>query len=229
MWSGSRLALLAASLLMIAGLALAPAVTANLVAPPRPPDVTFRLQDPVSGILWLFVLNFLINLALITGGLFVSSKLYGKEVGELPAKGSTFLMALLFAVAVITWVGAFVDFYLVTQSVYLDSLYDKDYHVISFGFFRWTAALLIIFTSIALAMFVFLRLRIESCLLSAAIITVMNPIWWILISEFGEKISFATIIIGVIVAPAVLRWVVLWHLENIRPTTKAAAQGTRTS
>jgi hypothetical protein len=209
-------------------------VSANPIIPSRPSsDVTFRLPDPVSGILYLFILNFLVNLSWITIGLFISSKVIGHQLGSPPKKGINFLLALLAGVAVITLVGAFVDYYLVTQSFYIEGVtlgtpYHGWYHLVSFDLVQWSVALVMIFVSIVLSLLLFLRLRASPSALTAGFVTILNPVWWVLIGEFGEKASFATIIVGIIAAPVMLRWALIWRFEEPAPT-KRDSETTRMS
>ena len=213
---------IAASLFMLTVL-LQQQASANLVIPRSPPDTTFRLTEPVSGIAWLFFVNIIVNLFFYSGLLLltVRKKIHGASL--IHTSALRFLIALVGVVVAITLVGAFVDYYLVTQPRYLDGIYDYFgrnvsgvYRVISLDLVNWALALAIIFLSIVALSAVVLKLNLRASTMVASGMAFVNVVFWLLIGIFGEDVTFLTIIFGMLVSPVIVRALILWYV-NERP------------
>jgi hypothetical protein len=199
---------------MITGSVLAISVlsSANPNVPPPPPDTTFALTNPLSSISWLFVINIVVNLFWFSALLLVSFKRFGKDLGALPANRFRFMAGVLSVGFLVTLLGAFVDYYIVAQERYLKLStlgggYRTGYfRVLSFDAGNWTIALVLIFVSIASFSYIFLRLSLKPNLIIAAVMTAMNPVWWVLVDVFGEAASFLTVLVGILCVPILLRW-----------------------
>lgn len=213
---------IAASLFMLTVL-LQQQASANLVIPRSPPDTTFRLTEPVSSIAWLFFVNIIVNLFFYSGLLLltVRKKIHGR--GLIHTSALRFLIALVGVVIAITLVGAFVDYYLVTQPRYLDGIYDYFgrnisgvYRVISFDLVNWALALAIISLSIVALSAVVLKLNMRAGMMVASGMAFVNVVFWLLIGILGEDVTFLTILFGMIVSPVTVRALILWYV-NERP------------
>ncbi|MFH1580457.1 MAG: hypothetical protein ABIE25_09955 [Thermoplasmatota archaeon] len=132
--------------------------------------------------------------------------------------GGRFLVALVCAVVAISWIGAVVDFYLVTQPRFIDGIYDNSgqgisgtYRVVVLDVANWTAALSLIALSIIACSHAFLRLRASMGLLIATGFVIINLAFWILIGVFGEAVTYLTFLFGALSAPIVVRALVRWY------------------
>lgn len=214
-----RLSAVQLPVLMIIGSVLAISVlsSANPNVPPPLPDTTFALTTPLSGISWLFVINIVVNLLWFSALLLFLFKGFGKDLGALPADRFRFMAGVLSVGFLVTLLGAFVDYYIVAQERYLKlSMLGGGYRtgyfrVLSFDAANWTIALVLIFGSIALSSYIFLRLSLKPNLIIAGMMTAMNPVWWVLVDLFGEAASFLTVLIGILCVPILLRWLLNMH------------------
>jgi hypothetical protein len=206
-------------ILMIIGSMLAISVlsSANPMVPPPPPDTTFALTDPLSGIAWLFVINIIVNLFWFSALLLASFKRFGRNLGALPARRSRFMTGVLSVGFFVTFLGAIIDYYIVAQERYLElSTGLGDYRtgyfrVLSFDAGNWSIALALIFASVVLSSYIFLRLSHKPNLVIAGVMTAMNPVWWVLVDLFGEAASFLTVLVGMLCVPILLRWLLNMH------------------
>lgn len=212
----------AASSLLIGAIVCSLQASANPSAPPPQPDTTFRLTEPFSGIAWLFFVNILVDLFCFCVLLLAFAKKYGSSSGIVKTSGKRFLVALVGAVSVIALIGAVVDFYFVAQPRFINGIYNSSgqdisgtYRVMVVDFNNWTAALIMIALSIIACSFAFLRLRISMGLLIAAGFVVINLAFWILISAFGEDVTFLTILLGVLSAPIAVRGLLHWYVADM--------------
>jgi hypothetical protein len=213
-----RLSAIQLPILMIVGSILAISVlsSANPMVPPPSPNTTFVLTDPLSGIAWLFVINIVVNLFWFSALLLFSLRRFGKDLGMLPARRSRLLTGVLSVGILVTFLGAVIDYYIVAQERYL-VLYSEfgtragNFRVLSFDAGNWALALVLIFSSIVVSSFIFLRLSLKPNLIIAAVITAMNPVWWVLVDVFGEAASFLTVIVGLLCVPILLRWLLNMH------------------
>jgi len=210
-------------ILMIVGSILAISVlsSANPNVPPPPPDTTFVLTDPLSGIAWLFVINIVVNLFWFSALLLASFKRFGNDLGALPARRSRFMMGVLSVGFFVTLLGAIVDYYIVAQERYLDLYTGFGYRtgyfrVLSFDAGNWSVALVLILASIVVSSYIFLRLSLKPNLIIAAVMTAMNPVWWVLVDVFGEAASFLTVLVGILCVPILLRWLLNMHEATCR-------------
>jgi hypothetical protein len=211
----------AASLLLIGAIVCTLQASANPSAPPPQPDTTFRLTEPVSGIAWLFFVNVLVDLFFYSGLLLAFAKKYVSISGIIKTSGTRFLVALVSAVCVIALIGAVVDFYIVAQPRFINGIYDSSgqnisgiYRVMFVDLKNWTVALTMIALSILACSFAFLKLRISMALLIAAGFVIINLAFWILISAFGEDVTYLTILLGVLSAPIVTRGLLHWYVVD---------------
>lgn len=220
----------AASLFLITVL-LQQQASANLVMPRAPPDTTFRLTEPVSGIAWLFVVNIIVNLLLYSGLLLLTVRKNPHDRGLMHASTLRFFVALVGAVIAITLVGAFVDYYLVAQPRYLDGIYDhfgRDisgvYRVVSLDMVNWVLALAIISLSVIAISVIVLKLDLRASTMVASGIAFANVVFWLLIGVFGEDVTFLTIIFGMLVSPVIVRALTLWYANERPLRTRDAAE-----
>lgn len=197
-------------------------VSANPVGPQSPPDTTFRLTDPVSGVLWLFLVNLLVNLACYCGVLLTFTKKYIGAYDLVRTTGIRFLGALVCVVMIITIVGAFVDFYLVAQPRYIDNIYNAagenisgTYRVFVFDALAWALALALIVASVVLASMLILQMSFKPSVAVAVIIAALNLIAWLLVGVLGEDIVFLSIMLSVLVAPVLVSFLVRWYAERV--------------
>ena len=173
-----------------------------------PPDTTFKVTDAVSGVTWLFLLNIIMNLFFLTAFLFLLAKVFSERIGNLHKKAYMFLVSVFVLALVVTLVGAFVDYYLVMG---IDPSYDPEARVIVADAANWTLALAAIFLSVALPSMALLRLSKVAGLTLAALITAVNPVWWILSDVFGFDVAMFTIIFGLILLPVLTKGLVDFH------------------
>jgi len=212
----------AVSSLLVSTVVLAIQASANPSAPPPQPDTTFRLTEPLSGIAWLFFVNILVDTFCFCGLLLAFAKKYVSSSGIVRTSGRRFLIALVGAVSVVALIGAVVDFYFVAQPRFINGIYNSSgqnisgtYRVMVVDLNNWTAALIMIALSIIACSFAFLRLRISMGLLIAAGFVVINLAFWILISAFGEDVTYLTILLGVLSAPVAVRGLLHWYVADM--------------
>lgn len=188
----------------------------NPIAPhPDDTDTTFRVDDSASGIALLVVMNILVNLFWICVLLFYVGKRFGADAMKMPATGMAFVLRVLLVAAVVTMVGAFVDYAFVMG---LESDYSGVYKVIQFDPLNWLVAIGIIFLSILCAAYIFLSMPVRPLLILAGVIAVLNPAWWLLTGLFGNDIPIATIFISALILPIALKGLLNLH------STLASAQ-----
>lgn len=188
-------------------------VVANPIGPPPPPeDTTFKLTDASSGLIWLFLMNIPANLFFLTAFLFITGRIFKDRIGNLPGKGWVFLSVVFVLAILVTVVGAFIDYYLVMG---IDPDYDEYARVILFDAGNWGLAVALIFLSVLLPAIALLRLTTVAAISFAALITVVNPVWWALAGVFGLDIAFFTIILGLIVLPVIVKLLLHFHNEFV--------------
>ena len=216
-----RSALLVSLLSCISIIILSLSVSANPGPQfPPPPDTTFKVTDAVSGLTWLFLLNIIMNLFFLTAFLFLTARVLLDRVGNLPKKAYMFLANVFVLAVVVTVIGAFVDYYLVMG---VDPSYDTHARVIVVDAANWILALAVIFLSVALPSMALLRLSRVAALTLAALITAVNPVWWILSDEFGFDVAMFTIIFGLIMLPVLAKGLVDFHnTQESRRVTEAS-------
>lgn len=200
-------------------------VSANLIGPRPSPDTTFRLNDPVSGIAWLFFVNLLVNFACYCGVLLAFAKKYIGADDLLRTTGLRFLGAIVCVVVAITAVGAFIDFYLVAQPRYIDSIYNAigddisgTYRVLVFDVVVWTLALALIIASIVIASILMLRMSRKPSVVVAVSMAILNLLAWLLIGFLGEDIVFLSIFFGMLLAPVLVSLLIRWYAAGMPGT-----------
>jgi len=160
------------------------------------------------------------NLFFLTAFLFLTARVLLDRVGNLPKKAYMFLANVFVLAVVVTVIGAFVDYYLVMG---VDPSYDTHARVIVVDAANWILALAVIFLSVALPSMALLRLSRVAALTLAALITAVNPVWWILSDEFGFDVAMFTIIFGLIMLPVLAKGLVDFHnTQESRRVTEAS-------
>ena len=213
--------MVAASSLLVGAIAFTLQASADPIGPPLPgPDTTFRLSDPITGVAWLFCVNVLLNMLFYSGLLLAVAKKYLSSSGIIETSGIRFFVALVCAVTVISLIGAAVDFYLLAQPRFIDTVNNHavdnpgTYRVIVLDLANWMAALSVISLSVIACPWFLLRLRVSMGLLIAAGFVIINLVFWILIGVFGEDVTFLTILFGVLSAPIVVRGLLRWYVTE---------------
>ena len=181
----------------------------------KPFDTTFKLDDPVSGIAWLFFINLLVNLACYTGMLLAIAKKLLDWGSLLQTSGIRFLGALVCAVVAITAVGALVDFYLVAQPRYVEDLHGT-YRVLAFDPITWALALILIMESVMLTSMLILKMGTGPSIIAAGGMGVVNLAFWLLTGLFGQDAVFITLIFGIMLSPVLVSLLIRWYNEGIR-------------
>ena len=212
--SVSRTALILCVLGLVSSFALSYASEANPIGSrPEPPvDTTFKLSDPVSGITWLYLINISFNLIFVTSFLMLIADRIPDEIRKLPIRGGAFLVIVLVVTAVVTLIGAVVDYYYVMG---VDADYDENARVVVVDAVNWARALIIIFISVALPSFFLLRLTPVGAIVMGSLVTAVNPLFWILSSSLGYDVIMAMIIIGVLVVPGLTVILLRFHNEFV--------------
>ena len=192
---------------------------ANPSVPPPPPSTFVRLSDSASSILWLLLLNVLINLFCYSALLLVFAKRHIAKSGIIDTSGRRFLSALICAVVIISLIGAIVDFYLLTQARYIR--FDTGagqgsgiYRVLVYDLANWILALSVIFLSILTTSLALLRLRVSVTLAIAVGFVIINLCFWLLADVLGEYTTFLTLIFGVLAAPLAVRALLQWYTSG---------------
>jgi hypothetical protein len=184
-----------------------------------PPDTTFYVKDDASGLAWLFFINVLIDMSVVSGAFLVATKTFKGDVGALDRRPLKFFMIFLMAILIITAVGAFVDFYVVTELEYWNGPYNQGpefmYHVLYFGALEWAVACSLIFGSVFGAM-IGVGVRGRPSAFIAAIVTAFSPVWWLLTMQFGEDVTYLTIFFSFFTAPVLLAGLLRWQANERR-------------
>ena len=201
--------------------------SSNPIAPPGSPpsitDTTFRIEDPTSGILLLIIINILVNLFWMCVLLLALGKRFGVHAMEIPATGLALVLRVVLVAALVTLIGAFVDYAFVMG---IDPDYSERYKVILFDPLNWSVALGIIFLSIVSSAYIFLNMPLKPLLLLAGVITALNPVWWVLTGTLGNDVPMATIIISALILPIALKGLLDLHrdlafVQGARAASKA--------
>lgn len=192
--------------------------SANPSVPPRPPDTTFRFDNPVSGVTQLVLLNLLVNMALLSIGFLAVARFSKRGFGDFPDATRDFFVRFVGCIVLVTLIGAFVDYFLVTREEFTSFWNGEAAGWVS-GYFRfvhpdalyWFVACVMIFTSVLLALSIVLRMHTRSSVPIAVGIASVNPVWWMMIYYLGEDVTFLTILFGILAGPILLAGVVRWH------------------
>ena len=226
--AGLALALVSTSCVML----LSGNVSANPIALPRQPfDTTFRLDDPMSSIAWLFFVNLLVNLTCYAGIMLAMAKRMLDWGSLLNTSGIRFLGALVCVVVVVTTTGALVDFYLVAQPRYIEGIVNQfhedisgTYRVLVFDPVTWTIALVLIMESVMLASMLVLKMAAKPSAVVAGGMGAINLVFWLLIGHFGQDVVFITLISGILLSPVLVGLLVRWYAEGIRKSGVSSAK-----
>lgn len=195
----------------------------NPIAPIDESDTTFRLDDdPVSGLIRLTLLNMLVNTALFSMGFLLVVHFFGSRSCRISSSTGVFFMRYVSCALTITVVGAFVDYFLLTKEVLWSTygvgtvggaVYSR---VIYVDPVNWLVACLLIFLSILAASVFVLGMSARLSLPIAAGMTLVNPVWWWLIYNFGEDVAFLTLLFGILASPILVAAAVKWHASEYR-------------
>ncbi len=222
--------LLLCSALALASVLILEAVSANPIAgPSRPHDTAFRADYVFFGLSWLFVLNLLVNTALLSIGFLLVARFAGPRLGNFSDKTLAFLARYLACIIFVTIIGALVDFLLVTREVYTTywtglSLEQGYYRMLYPDAVSWSVACVLIFVSIFASLVLALGMFVRHSLVIAIGITVVNPIWWTTIYYLGEDVTFLTLLFGILASPVLLFGVIRWHATDYSTHLAAAAR-----
>jgi len=197
----------------------------NPISPPgwnpyQPPDTTFNVRDDISGIAWLFFVNVLIDISLVSGAFLVSTRVFKGNLGTSNLSPKRFFAVFLLAILAVTVMGALIDFYIVTELTERDSM---TVHVLHQDTTDWAISCTLIFGSVAISMLV-IGVRALASALIGAIVTIFNPVWWSLTMHFGEDVVFLSIFFSLLSGPILFGYAVTWHTNERTPRTEAPAE-----
>jgi len=183
--------------------------SANPVVFPRTfIDTTFRFANPVIGFAYISLINFTINLFWFSLILLLLTGKFRERIGKFPAQKRKFLLKLMGSIALITFVGALIDIILLTEQDPLSKIYylrwDSAY---------WTAAAMLIFVSIQLTSNRILKIGIQPSSIIAIIIAALNPIWWAIIGQAGEMVTFITLFLSLLLVWIPISKLMDWHSD----------------
>lgn len=176
-------------------------------------DTTFRLSEPLSGILWLFFLNVLLDLLVLSASILFLTRTRPLRSGLRQTSGLGFLAALIGSGALIASIGAIVDFYLITQPRFLQAQGGM-FRVISLDIGAWVVALALIALSILIAVRLIMGMRLNVGARIAVVFMCANVSSWILIGQYGELVSFLALVLSVLATPVAVRGLYLWYLAG---------------
>ena len=203
----------------IASCILESAVSANPIGPPTPPPPTessYRVTDLATGIPWLVAMNFFVNLLLISLFLILVGWGLKHRLDVAQKSRRSLILSLLVLAAVVTLVGAFVDYFLVLET---DPEAGTDDRIIQFGAVEWIVAVIIILVSIVVPSVFMLHLSIKPSLLLGAMIAAVNPVFWTLTYQLGINFAYMLAILSVLLAPIAV--IMLWDYNKkleVKPT-----------
>ena len=178
------------------------ALSNPIAPPPDDIDTTFRINDTASGITLLLMMNILVNLFWICVLLLAIGKHYGAASMKVPATGLALVLRVVSVAALVTLIGAFVDYAFVMG---VDPDYSLRWRVIQLDLLNWILAMGIIFLSVVCAAYIFLRMTTRPLLLLAGTITVLNPVWWLLTGWLGNEVPMATIVLSALILPIAVK------------------------
>ncbi|MCU0852717.1 MAG: hypothetical protein MUC90_05630 [Thermoplasmata archaeon] len=184
------------------------ALSNPIAPPPREIDTTFRIDDTPSGILLLILMNILVNLFWICILLLFVGRRYGAASMDVPTTGLAFVLRVLSVAALVTLIGAFVDYAFVMG---VDADYSLRWRVIQLDLLNWLLAMGIIFLSIVCAAYLFLRMTARPLLMLAGTITALNPVWWLLTGWLGNDVPMATMILSALILPIAVKGLLDLH------------------
>lgn len=217
--------------------AVGSAVALNPIMPPgypvntSPSDTTFYVKDDASGIAWLFFVNALINASIVSGAFLLSLRLLKQNVGIHKKSPRMFFATFVLAIIAITVIGALVDFYIVTETdeviIWSGILGERptEYyvHILQWGLLEWVVACALIFASVFGSMMA-IHMRVVHSLFIGLVVTVFNPIMWLLTMHFGEDVIFISMILSVLSAPILLAGA-LKSQASLRPPVQESFAG----
>jgi len=119
-------------------------------------------------------MNFFVNLLLISFFLILVGWGFKHQIGSAQKGRRTLIISLVLLAALVTLVGAFVDYYLVLGT---DPDTGADDRTIQFGAVQWVAGIIIIMASIAVPSIFILHLPIRPSLVLGALISAVNPVF----------------------------------------------------
>lgn len=141
-------------------------VSANITIEPR-------LEDPFSGILVLAVVNFPVDLLLVSAAVYIALWVLGRRAGDIRDDAGDFVLSVIVASAVVAVAGAFLDFAFLYEGV------DGHYGLRDLSVGVVLPATLLIFATIAVSLSVIVRLRVVVSTAAGASIALLSPIgWW---------------------------------------------------
>jgi hypothetical protein len=184
------------------------ALSNPIAPPPDDIDTTFRIDDTPSGITLLLVMNILVNLFWICVLLLVIGKHYGAASMKVPATGLALVLRVLSVAALVTLIGAFVDYAFVMG---VDPDYSLRWRVIQLDLLNWILAMGIIFLSVVCAAYLFLRMTTGPLLILAGTMTVLNPVWWLLAGWLGNDVPMVTMFLSALILPIAVKGLLDLH------------------
>lgn len=202
------LAIIVSSMVMFLAVASFGVLSNPVVPDASEIDTTFRILDPKAGIATLMVINVLVNLFWICVLLLYLGKRFGATAMVVPRTGSAFVLRVFFMALFVTVVGAFVD-YLLVMGINPD--YSEDYRVMVFDPLSWSVAVALIFLSVISSAYIFMEMAAKPLFIVAGVITLLNPVWWVLTGLLGNNVLMVTIILSALILPIALKGLLDLH------------------
>lgn len=159
---------------------------ANPLIPPdfRPP---IKYNDPISGIAFLSILNYVTNLLLFSCIFLLIFRKYGKTALLISRNKKWFMRSLFFTTAIITLFGAITDQYLLING-----------GKIFFNAQNWILALILIFFTVFIVSFFFFDVKIRQNIMLSGFFVLFNLLSWSLIFVFDQIVVYVIIFISVL-------------------------------
>jgi hypothetical protein len=146
-------------------------------------NVEPRLEDPLTGIVTLFFLNFGTDLLLVGLAVYVALWLARRRIGAIPSEPGNFVVSVLAAATAVAVTGAVIDF------VFLYDRVEDHYLLKDFSAGILVLPAVLIFATIAASLQAVVRTDWRTSLVAAAAIAPLSPLaWWFLSSMAGSVI-----------------------------------------
>jgi len=167
-------------------------------------------MDPFEMLsVWAFMMlaaNFPVNLFWYLLALRIDAKRWGMKMGDLPRDTGTFGSLVLFAVFMVTLVGAVIDLIFIIPSY----SYYGGVNMVSVSI-----GMILIFASVLFASMTVLRMRIYPSLVAGTVLAAVNPLFWGFMRSFGWSQIFLFIpVLFLILAAIAFHFMASWHSKT---------------
>jgi hypothetical protein len=179
-------------------------VSANITIEPR-------LEDPFSGILVLAVVNFPVDLLLVSVAVYVALWALGRRAGDISDDAGDFVLSVIVAAAVVAISGAVLDFAFLYEGV------DGHYGLRDLSVGVVLPATLLIFATIALSLSAIVRLRVVVSTAAGAAIALLSPVgWWFTAMALSSFLVICLTILILVSAAFALIFLTFTHRLHVR-------------